>query len=521
MLYDILSLTISLVPLWYVFNLLFSSPLSLPGVDPAQHIVISRWISNSHNIFVPYSQFFLKDVKVGFYPSLFQGFIALLHFFTGISELELMRYFMFSIFLLGAYNYWLISKELSDGEPVKGVFVYFTLLLSIAPIIKTLRDGIYGEIIAMWFLLPLFIFFFLCRRRIYSAVVLTLIIAIHNLSTIMTGAIVLSFLIMYSFYKEWKDVKFTFIVSVISAILSLPFLYYNYFLTIFNLLQKPERYTVLPFSRYPLFLTNLTLYAGIICLIFLFVYYYRLRWVSLWFGIYLLLANSPIGSERFVREMCIPLSLSIGVVFYDAANNFTLFIENKLTKEQQRKTYFIPTQAQMKFLLLALVSLIIAYNGIEAIAVESNPTVTNYFSPLKAEAYSWLNNNPTSTEGVIVIRTLDSWSRVYLNQQVYEVFAQGTELSVPDEQVNNKLIEALLEPTTLEAFSTFNKYNISYFILSTPLSGRWYTTETKTLAKTLLKKNYEETIFYKLIFHKEVNDEVIKIYKIVNSPSPQ
>jgi hypothetical protein len=222
--------------------------------------------------------------------------------------------------------------------------------------------------------------------------------------------------------------------------------------------------------------------------------------------------------------MCIPLSLSIGVVFYDAANSATQFIENKLTRaraEQRIKTSFIPTRAQMKFLVLALVSLLIAYNGIEAIAIESNPIVTNYFTPLKAEAYSWLNNNTTSTEGAIVIRTLDSWSRVYLNQQVYEVFAQGAELSVPDEQVNNKLIKALLEPTTFEAFSTFNKYNISYFILSTPLSGRWYSTETKILARTLLKKNYEEINFYKLIYHKEVNDEVIKIYKIVNSPSPQ
>lgn len=527
--YALVLTAVSAIPSWFVFNLLFSSAYTLPGVDPAQHIVISRLMLSSRSILVPYSQFFLEDANVGYYPSVWQGFIALLRFLTGVNEVDLMRYFMFFIFLLGEFNYWLLTKDLSDGEPIKGAFVYFTLLFSIAPIIKTIRDGIYGEIIAMWFLFPLFLRFFLRNKVLYSVAILIFIIAIHNLSVIMVGLLVLSFLTMYSLLKERKDVIFTIKVMTLTLILSSPLLFYNYLLTFFGVMSESERFHSLNlfglgFSELSQVLSNLTLYIGILSLVIIFTFYRRYRWLPLWFCTYLIVAVAvTLTQERFVREMSIPLSLSIGIVLYDVAKNAARGVKIKLTQNEQVREYALPKNAKVTLIIFLLISSMIAYNGIIHIASESDPVVTDYFTSLKAEAYEWLNNYTTNKDGTIVVRGLDSWARVYLNHYVYEVWSPAEQkyLSTRDRMVNNELTNSLLNPFDFNAFLTFKKYNVSYFILSAPLPNRWYSYETETFAKILLRINYETTPFYKLIYHRETGSETIKIYKILWPESPR
>ena len=84
--------------------------------------------------------------------------------------------------------------------------------------------------------------------------------------------------------------------------------------------------------------------------------------------------------------------------------------------------------------------------------------------PVKSEAYDWLNNNANNTGYVIVIRGFDSWARVYLDLPVYELFGSGQRLSASDEIINNQLTNALRYPYTLDTYSTFEKYNVSYII---------------------------------------------------------
>ena len=162
-LFYFLSIIISIIPTYYVFQLLFHSPLSLPGVDAPEHIAMVRWMLETKNFFVPYPKSFLTNENVGYYPALWQGIIAILNRFTSIKEVVLIRYFISSIFLLGAFSYWLFLRELFKGKPFKIFFIYSILIINIAPIIKSIRDGIYGQTIVMWFLLPIFLFFILRR----------------------------------------------------------------------------------------------------------------------------------------------------------------------------------------------------------------------------------------------------------------------------------------------------------------------------------------------------------------------
>jgi hypothetical protein len=513
-------LAVSAIPFWYVFSLLFSSPSTLPGVDPAQHVAIMRWMINSKSVLVPYSQFFLTDASVGYYPAFWQGFIALVHVLTGVNEVDLMRYFILVVFFLGVYAYWLLSKELSEGDSLKGVFIYFVLSFSIALIVKSLRDGIYGEIIAMWLLFPLFLLSFLRGKTLYSVLALIVIIAIHNLSAMMTGLLVLSFLIMYCLHKDWQKAKFTLKILALALALSSPLLYYNYFLTFLGVITDSARsYSsglyAFNFFIMPSFLSDLTFYVGITCLVLISIFYRHYRWLPLWFSTYMI-AQFFFVQERFVREMCIPLALSMGIVLYDIAKKASQHTKIKLAYKGRVKEYSLPKNVKVESLILILLSFTVAYNGVIHIALESTPEVTNYFTQNKADAYNWLNNHTTSADATLILRDLDSWARVYLRDTVYEVWSPAEQkyLSIPDRKVNDELTGALLNPFSPEANSTFRKYNISYFILSSPLTGRWYTIETKTFAEALLKTDYENSSFYECIYNVTKGDETIEIYEI-------
>ncbi|NWF86726.1 hypothetical protein HXY32_02795 [Candidatus Bathyarchaeota archaeon] len=469
----------------------------------------------------------MENANVGYYPAIWQGMIALFRFLTGISEVDLMRYFVFFVFLLGELGYWFLSKELCKGDSTKGIFVYFTLLFSISPIIKNIRDGTYGEIIAMWFFLPLFLLLFLRRKILRSTVLLILIIAVHNLSAIMTGFLVLSFLAIYYLGKERSNVKFTLKVTALTLIFSSPLLFYNYFLTFFGVMNdsqrfQPSNFFGLGFSEMLQSLSGLTLFLGIFSLMILLIFYKEYRWLPLWLSAYLI-AGVTFNQERFLREMCIPLSLSMGIVLYDMIKSATGGVKIKLTYGEREKEFSLTKNVKVTLLVFLFVSSMIAYNGIIHIALESDPKVRDYFTPLKREAYIWLNAHATDEGYTLVVRGLDSWTRVYLNNPVYEVFSPAEQkgLSGPDRKVNQQLTDSLLNPFRLNAFSTFKEYNVSYFILSTPLSNRWYPPGTADFAEILLETNYEAIPFYELIYYKEVNNEIIKIYKFSYSQLPE
>jgi hypothetical protein len=220
--------------------------------------------------------------------------------------------------------------------------------------------------------------------------------------------------------------------------------------------------------------------------------------------------------ERFVREMCIPLALSMGIVLYDIAKKASQHTKIKLAYKGRVKEYSLPKNVKVESLILILLSFTVAYNGVIHIALESTPEVTNYFTQNKADAYNWLNNHTTSADATLILRDLDSWARVYLRDTVYEVWSPAEQkyLSIPDRKVNDELTGALLNPFSPEANSTFRKYNISYFVLSSPLTGRWYTIETTTFAEALLKTDYENSSFYECIYNVTKGDETIEIYEI-------
>jgi len=508
---------ISFIPSWQVYNLLFH-PSLLPGSDPANHALYILRIIRLKSVLIPSSQFLINDYSFGYYPPFLHIFFSGLHLLTQTSIIDLMRFFMFFIFLFGEVNYMFLSKKLANKNSIRGLLIYSILAFNTAPIIKTLRDGCYGEIFAMWFLFPLFISSLLSRRSLWSILIFVVIVWSNNLSTIMVGALLLSFILSHMINREWQNLRFILKVIIAVIILAAPALYYFYLPKIINTLQFGEgSQRILAFSEYSIHLTELTLYTGLISLLVTMLLYRRFRWLPLWFGLYILLANLSFSSSRVVREMTVPLSLSIGVFLCNFVKTFMNKIAINATSIKRSIEDFLLKSKKVQIGLLALLVIIFANNGIALIASEAEPVILDYGTSLKVDAYQWLHNKSMANgKGVIIIKNLDPWAKVYVNSKVYEIYPPSISewLSLTDRSINNELAYSLLNPFNSNAIEMFCKYDISYIILSTPLQGRWYPDGVINFANTLLNIKYESTPLCELIYYQATHDEMIKIYEI-------
>jgi len=511
----------SFIPIFYVYKLLFYGEV-LPGNDPTNHVMYSMYY-----IFpIPYSQFYKN---LGFYPSMLQLFWSFIYLLTKISVIDIIKYSMFIFFVLGFINFAYLSKKISDGNILKGLFILTIISFSISPIIKTFRDGSYGEIFSLWFLLPLFLYFFLNRKIVISSIIASLIIYSHNLSAFLMISIILAIFISdliniksySSFKKYFKNILY---FTLITFTLSIAAILIFYLPKIINILQNSqtgfEIYSI-PISDYSSILTNLTLYAGIISSIIILIFYKK-KFIAFWSLFYFILAQYPPFSPRIERELCIPLAISLGIVTYDFINKILNIIENNKSffnynLTYTKKIFTFLTKRKITIIMLLILSIIIINNGLSPIISQSNPEETYYYTNMKKDAYNYLEKRININDKVIVLRTMDSWCKIFLNYgSVYEIISPklSSSLSINDSNINNELTESLQNPFNVKSLMIFHKYNINYFIISSPLSNRWYDPQDIIFDNILLNINYECSPLYNLVYYYNNSNELIKIYKI-------
>lgn len=504
-------MAVSVVPIWYICNLLFHSS-ALIGADPANHVAWIRQIVESKDLLIPLSQFYFDDPGTAYYPPLLHMIVAGLHFITRLEILDALKLFMLLVFILGQLSYALLSIKLANKNIVKGIFIYFTLSFSMALLLKTMRDGSYGEIFAFWFLLPVFVHCLLGRRVIWSALLLGAILATNIPATFGTAALVLAFLLHYAAGREWDKVKFIAKVVIIAMALASPVLYYVYFLTAKYTLQGGlEPYGDSPVVGYST--EYLALFSvGLLCTIGILLFYRQWRWLALWSALYLIIVYSPILSnisERFLRELCVPLSFSAGIVLYDVMK----MAADKISGSRFWSSLKIKLQPEIALLIILAVAIV--FSGMPYMASESDPQVEDYFTPLKLEAYQWLNEQTTGQEvGIVTISTIDPWAKVYVNSRVWEVLSPSVSaklLGADDVLINDDVAISVMPPPNPDALS---ERNISYIILSTPLPGRWYEPENKEFATTLIDTiSQDNGSYYKQVYYEQAGEEMIIIYR--------
>lgn len=517
LIYPLLVVIVIFIPLFFIYRLFFFGQM-LTGDDPSMHAMNAMY----HILFIPYSPFYLN---IGYYPSLLQNIFGLIYYITNFNIVDIMRYFMFATFILGFIIYAAISYKIADGNILKGIFIFLVFSFSISPIIKTLRDGSYTHIFAAWFLLPLFIYLLLNHKLFSSTVTASLIFYAHNLTTfilfIVIGSFILSDFINNRLDKTNKnDLKFIFNIILITLLISSPAIILFYIPTIINLLYSGRtgfEISAFNFLYYPYLLTYITLFLGFFSSLVVFIFNKK-KYVSLWLLGYLFLAQYPQFSERMVREMSIPLALSIGIVMYDFFN----YIINRLLinykSDRNSIGSFFNKSTMIKIICLVMLSLVIINNGLPMISSEGNPVTMYYYSNTKDNAYNFLKTNLNERDRVIVLRGMDIWTKVFLPYgSVYEVIAPqlGSSISVADSKVNDDLTYSLLNPFTSKALENFMKYNINYFVVSSPLKDRWYVSEDLMFNNELLTISYESSSSYKLVYVAHSNEEMVKIYQIV------
>lgn len=513
LLYIVAFIAVSSVPTWYVYHLMFHSAVMV-GADPANHTVFAKQVVESMNVLFPVAQFYPDNPGSGYYPLFPAVIIAILHLITRIDIIEIFKFFMFFTFIGGQIGYALLSIKIANNNLNKGLFIYLVISFSTALLIKTLRDGSYGEIFAFWFLLPLFLYCLLGRRLIWSALLLAFIFASNIPATFGISILVLAFLLFYLVGREWSKVKFTLKVVLVAAVVASPVLYYTYFLMAIRTTQgNLEAYPISvlhignAFPYIPLFA------IASICMVVILIFYQQYRWIALWTALYVLIIISPFLSglyERFLREMTVPLSLAIGIVFYDG----TKLVAKKMRNFSLCGTF--KSETQLRIVLLLLAAIVIISIGITPLSKEANPVVTDYFTQMKLEAYQWLNDETAGQEvGVVTISTMDPWAKVYVNSRIWEVLSpslSSRSLSAHDKAINDDLVQGLLFPSQID---NLLKRNIAYIILSAPMPDRWYETDNKEFANELINGiSSENEPHYKLVYYIQTDVELIKIYRI-------
>ncbi len=229
---------------------------SLPsGADPAHHTAFILRMIFTKNVLIPYTQFIgiSQNPNAIFYPSLLHILIASLVIISSIQvdaltvtsflrAVMLVQYFVgiigFSVLLkmiidrTGLRN---SANSLQSGRIRTGIIYYGLLFFAFAlfiystsPTIKTLRDGGYGEIFAMWCIFPFYLYFLTNNRWIVAAVLLAVIMASHNLGFIMSIVATVSYFASLILTKEFAILKKAWLFITLFTILSLPALTYFY-----------------------------------------------------------------------------------------------------------------------------------------------------------------------------------------------------------------------------------------------------------------------------------------------------
>lgn len=534
------------------------------GGDPADHALFILRILQTGSPLVAYSQFPdahdpTESAGLVFYPSLLHTTIAALTFIVTLGStsfaavLSVMQAFMFIQYLIGIGAYALLIKGIIDSvidrnrlqnQVLNHIIVYYGLLIlafglfiySTSPIVKTFRDGGYGEILSMWCLFPFYLYFLVRKRWRISAVLLAAIASTHNLSFIMTLAATLPYFSLLLITRDFPSLRKSKDFLVIFLALFLPALTFFYAPTILTALNAGTGQGVPVARDYVIDQVKPNLYyAGIVAAAaILFIDYKKLGWLSGWSALYFPVFSSSIFAERFARELSLPFGLIVGVavsigIYKVLSLRYLQDIDNSQEINSHRKAKitnrFVNKQV---IVVLPIVIILLPMSYLyfsDRFELFADPHLLNYYNKAFAESNTYLANLDLSTienntvergnnRTTIVLFGVNPWLKpaVYHNMRVLEVLPPEDEqyLSAIDKETNRSLRTIIESPNSEQAFDTMKKYNIRYVFVSDILPGRWYSSSYLSLDSLLDKFEMDSLTPYARL-EKEISDDGVQL----------
>lgn len=523
--YLVICLLISIPIIYGVWGFTYSKGVPSGG-DPADHALFILRILETGRPLIAYSQFSealnpTELAGLGYYPSLFHTIVAALTIVATagstsfVSVLSTMQAFIFVQYLIGIGAYALLIKTIIDtvlpqsklqNHGFNSTIFYYGLLIlafglfvySTSPIIKTFRDGGYGEILSMWCILPFYLYSLIQKRWIISAILLAAIASTHNLSFVMTLIATLPFFALLLIDKDFKSLKKSKDFLLVFLVLFLPALIFFYApnaLTASNAgtgqaIPVPIDYVIEQVKP------NLY-YAGLIgSIMILFFNYRKLGWLAGWGALYFPVFSSSIFAERFARELSLPFGLVVGIAvsigIYKLFSLVSSHSNNKV-EANSRSFYQVVFEFAAKRSALVVIPVVIIILPLsylyfsDRFELFGDPVLLNYYNKAFAESHVYLTNLDLSSSGntgqqdgkiTAVLFGVDPWLKpaVYDKMRVLEVLPAQDEqyLSSLDRSINKDLRSILEDPNSEETKNVIRKYNIHYVYISDVLPGRWY-----------------------------------------------
>jgi hypothetical protein len=509
------------------------------GADPPQHVLFTLKILDTKNPLIQYTQFpgLSNNTAVGYYPSFLHLMLAGLTFVSTVGEnvsfsdvLASMQAFMLTVYVIGLLAYAFLIKSIIDmiiynwrsrvkyeiNDP-KYVLAYYGItilafglfLYSTSPVIQTFRDGGYGEILAMWAILPFYIYFLVIKKRwIISAIILAIIASTHNLSFFWSVGVTIAFfatLLVSGDFNTLKKARYFVPVFLICALPAIIFFYYPILTEAVGIYTAGSSSTSVNWSRQDvidLIKPNLY-YAGLISApLLLAINGKLLGWLAGWiFAFMPIVSTSNMFTERFAREWSLILGLAVGVcsalIIYKFV--FIKYADYRVKNlaplgKDSPINHKISFRIEKKQVLVAILvpaitlSITYVYFGSQFKDVMDKTQITYYDDKINQGNAYFLNlyNNNTRNQYEDVNKRIlvfgdqmNPWLKAMLYGKYSVLEFQSAEdavqLSQPDRKINDKLLSILKSPNSKEALSAIKEFNIGYISVVDVLPYRWYT----------------------------------------------
>lgn len=573
-LFCVACLLLSLPLIHNVWQILFFYQFPSGG-DPADHAIFVLEILKTGDPLIPYTQFpgiverSLEDISKTYYPSflhlVFSAFTKVFELFESDlprSVISSMTSVMFVSYIIGVLGYCLLIKAITEKlmTSLKYSFLYgylkgftsnkniilFLLLLltfsifiySTASILKTFRDGGYGEIFSMWTILPFYLMGLLTRKFVLSGILIGVIASTHNISFVMALMVTFSYFITLLAARDFKLIKQSRIFFIVGFICSLPAIVLFY-LPLFLATSSESTGlagALLTWTRADIVeqVTPILYYIGLISMCCLLLINYKATgWITGWIVIYLIPFHlNLLFLERLAREISIPLGLASGIfvssiIFVLLNTRHFESLKVKLFKNSVAKHYM-----NLAIVIAACSVLIPTYYAVfdEKLWEDSDPLRIYYSSNAIEEANQFLtqttvkqNPNIDTHNETILLYGINPWLKplTFSKYRVLEVESEDLEngLGLADRILNRQFRSVIENPNSNESIEILNKYNVRYLYFSDILPDRWYTDEQRKIGD---KFSYFATYYNGRIYNlnKQITGdqgELIEIYSVMRT----
>jgi hypothetical protein len=385
------------------------------------------------------------------------------------------------------------------------VQIYFILLCILAfslvifstfLTLKTINDGTYSEIFAMWAIFPFYMVVLIRSKWITSGVLLAIIAATHNLSLIMVLAVTIAYLSSFLINRKWKLLKKSILLFITFGILSIPSFILFYLPTIQGVIgNSAGGVEMLSQETISELLTPTIYYSAMAAsFILLILNYKRLSWLSIWIALFFaMISFSPLMSSRVTRESSVVFSMIIGICIAYSIN--LLLTSNFYRKLIIHHRFLSGYNLRIILVIFVLVLVLPVYSNSQygRLQWESNPLITYYYSDAQNDSYEFLlsvyldkyNNHSDPIKDNIVVYGYSPWLKTLLYDyyNVYEALARdfGDLLSSEDKVINDNFLSIVEHPDSIATACILKELDIEYLYIADDLFQRFYTSHQSSV----------------------------------------